>query len=162
MVAEDRKEAMRRMEDVREGATCHARKQQIIYGYKRHVATDQAGMVLAVHSTPASTHDSKGLVPLTKKVRTQHRQEVLAGKGYQSKANDEFLAACGSRSRIMHKGDRNHPINAVQSAENDEISRKHWVVKRTFGSLKRWFGSGSTQLKGLRKVNDRAQFETIP
>ena len=86
-VAEDRKEAMRRTEDVREEAVYHARKQQthpnadhdgrwlkkrnkMIYGYKKHVATDEAGMILAVHTTPANEHDSKGLMPLIKKVRT--------------------------------------------------------------------------------------------
>ncbi len=90
MVAEDRKEAGRRTEDVREEAVYHATKQQThpnadhdgrwlkkrnqtIYGYKKHVATDEAGMILAVHTTPANAHDSKGLVPLIKKVRTEHR-----------------------------------------------------------------------------------------
>ena len=168
-VAEDRKEAMRRTEHVREEAVYHARMQQthlnadhvarwlkkrskMIYGYKKHVATDEAGMILAVHTTPANEHDSKGLVPLIKMVRTQHRQEVLPDEGYKSKANDDFLPVCGSLSRIIHKGYRNCPINAVQSAENREVSRKRSVVERTFGNLKRWFGSGSTQLKGLRKV----------
>jgi len=90
VVAEDRKEAGRRTEDVREEAVYHATKQQThpnadhdgrwlkkrnqtIYGYKKHVATDEAGMILAVHTTPANAHDSKGLVPLIKKVRTEHR-----------------------------------------------------------------------------------------
>ena len=159
-VAEDR--TQRRGEDVRAEAVYHATKQQthpnadhegrwvkkrnrVIYGYKKHVATDEAGMILAVHTTPANEHDSKGLEPLIQKVRVQHRQEVLADKGYKSKANDEFLVACGSRSRIMHKGYRNRPMTAVQAAENREISRKRWVVERTFGRLKRWFCSGSTQ-----------------
>lgn len=176
VVAEDRKE--RRAEDVRAEAVYHATKQQThpnadhearwvkkrnrtIYGYKKHVATDEAGMILAVHTTSANEHDSQGLVPLIKKVRTRHRQEVLADKGYKSKANDEFLVACGSRPRIMHKGYRNRPMNAVQSAQNREISRKRWVVERTFGSLKRWFGSGSTQLKGLQKVHAEHVMEAI-
>lgn len=59
MVAENRKEAMRRTEDVREEVVYHARKQQTysnadlddrwvtkrdktIYGYKKHVTTDEA------------------------------------------------------------------------------------------------------------------------
>ncbi|MXW14927.1 MAG: IS5 family transposase [Rhodothermaceae bacterium] len=176
VVTEDRME--RRREDVRDEAVYHATKRQThpnadhdgrwvkkrnqtIYGYKKHVATDEAGMILAVHTTPANEHDSKGLVPLIQKVRTQHRQEVLADKGYKSKANDEFLAVHGSRSRIMHKGYRNRPMNADQLAENREISRKRWVVERTFGSLKRWFGSGSTQLKGLQKVHAEHVIEAI-
>lgn len=81
-------------------------------------------MILAVHTTPANVHDSKGLVPLIKKVRMQHCHEVLAKKGYRSQANDKFIAACGSRSRIMHKRNPNRPMNAAQSAQNREISRK--------------------------------------
>ena len=175
-VAEDRTE--RDPEEVRDEAVYHASKQQthpnadhdgrwvrkrnkIIYGYKKHVATDEAGMILAVHTTPANEHDSRGLVPLIQKVDTPHRQEVLADKGYKSKANDEFLAVCGSRSRIMHKGYRNRPMTAVQAAQNREISRKRWVVERTFGSLKRWFDSGSTQLKGLPKVHAEHVMEAI-
>ena len=126
-------------------------------------------MILAVHTTSANEHDSQELVPLIKKVRTRRRQEVMADKGYKSNANDEFLVACGSRPRIMHMGYRNRPMNAAQSAENREISRKRWVVERTFGSLKRWFGSGSTQIEktteGTRRARnggDRAQLETIP
>ena len=137
------------------------KRNQTIYGYKKHIATNEAGMILAVHTTAANEHDSKELGPLIKKIRTQHRREVLADKGYKSKANDDFLATCGSRSRIMHKGYRNRPMTAAQSAENREISRKRWVVERTFGSLKRWFGSGSTQLKGLPKVHAEHVMEAI-
>ena len=61
----------------------------------------------------------------------------------------------------MHKGYRNRPMNAGQSAENREISRKSWVVERTSGSLKRWFDSGNTRLKGLQKVHVEQVIETI-
>lgn len=48
-------------------------------------------MILAVHFIPANAHDSKGLVSLIKKVRTQHSQAVLAVKGYKAKENNEFF-----------------------------------------------------------------------
>ena len=41
-------------------------------------------MILAVPFIPAKAHDSKGLVPLVKKVRKQRSQEVLVEKGYKS------------------------------------------------------------------------------
>ena len=44
----------------------------------------QVGMILAVPFIPAKAHDSKGLVPLVKKVRKQRSQEVLVEKGYKS------------------------------------------------------------------------------
>lgn len=116
VVTEDRTE--RRVEEVQLEAVYHAAKQQAhpnadhdgywvkkrnqtIYGYKKHISTTEAGMILAVHTMPTNEHDSMALVPLIN--CTQHQQEVLADKDYKSKANDEFLAVCGSRSRIMHK-----------------------------------------------------------
>ena len=56
-------------------------------------------MIIALHFISANAHDSKGLVPLIKQVRSQQSQEVLVQKGYKSKWSDEFIAACGSRSR---------------------------------------------------------------
>ncbi len=47
-------------------------------------------MILAVHATSTNGHDCEGLVPLIKKVRTKHRQEVLADRGPNRKANDDF------------------------------------------------------------------------
>lgn len=75
VVAEDRKE--RPAEDIREEAVYPVIKQQtqpnsdhedcwvkkrnkMIYGYKKHVATGEAGMILAAHTRPANAHDSKG------------------------------------------------------------------------------------------------------
>lgn len=89
LVAEDRKEAMRCTEEVREEVVYHATKQRTppndnrdgrwlkrrdrtIYGYKEHLATDEGGVILAVQTTPANDHDSKRLVPLIKCVRTRH------------------------------------------------------------------------------------------
>ena len=47
-------------------------------------------MILAVQFIPAKAHDSKGLVPLDKKVRKQHSQEVLVEKGYKSEEIGAF------------------------------------------------------------------------
>lgn len=132
-----------------------------VYGYKKHMATDQNGMVLGVHTTPANQHDSKGLEPLIKKVPKSQRREVMADKGYKSKGNDKILQDNGSKSRIMHKGYRNRPLTKWQIKYNKAISKTRWVVERTFGSLKRWFGSGATRLKGLEKVHGLHVLEAI-
>lgn len=61
----------------------------------------------------------------------------------------------------MHEGRRTRPVNAFQPAENRDISRKHCVLGQTLGSVKRWFGFGSAQLKGLRKVYAEHIMEAI-
>ncbi|VDH03315.1 transposase [Bergeyella zoohelcum] len=44
---------------------------------------------------------------------------------------------------------------------NKWISKTHWVVERTFGSQKRWFGVGQTRLKDLDKVHTQHILEAI-
>ena len=132
-----------------------------IFGYKKQVATDARGMVLGVHTTPANEHDSKGLAPLIKKIPKSQRKQVMADKGYKSKANDQMLKDNGSKSRIMHKAYRNKPLTHWQKVYNKIVSKTRWVVERTFGSLKRWFGSGVTRLKGKDKVHSIHVLEAI-
>lgn len=132
-----------------------------IYGYKKHIATDDNGVILSVHSTPANEHDSKGLIPLIRKTPKSQRKQVFTDKGYRSQGNIEFLSSKGSSSRIMYKAYRNTPLTKREELANRLISKTRWVVERTFGSLKRWFGSGVTRLKGLTKVHGLHVIESI-
>ena len=132
-----------------------------IYGYKKHMATDTNGMILGVYTTPANQHESKGLAPLIKKIPKAQRREVIADKGYKSSANDQMLREKGSKPRIMYKGHRNTPLTDWQIKYNKAISKTRWVVERTFGSLKRWFASGTTRLKGTDKVHGLHVLEAI-
>ena len=47
----------------------------------------------------------------------------------------------------MHKGTRGHEITERQQRINVAISKTHYKVERTFGSMHKWFGAG-TQLTG--------------
>ncbi|MXV38001.1 transposase [Flavobacteriaceae bacterium Ap0902] len=131
------------------------------FGYKKYIGTDKNGIVLGVHTTSANKHDSKGLEDLLKKVPKTQRKQVMADKGYKSKANDELVEKSGSKSRIMHKGYRNKPLTNWQKKYNKLISKTRWVVERTFGSMKRWFGSGVTRLKVIEKVHGVHVMEAI-
>lgn len=124
-----------------------------VFGYKMHIGTDCNGMILGVHTTTANEHDSKGLANLIKKIPKGQRKEVMADKGYKSKANDELLKNNGSKSRIMHKAYRNKPLTDWEKKYNKAISKTRWVVERTFGGMKRWFNSGTTRLKGVDKIH---------
>lgn len=124
-----------------------------IFGYKKHIAVDDNGIVLGLHTTPANEHDSKGLRPLIEKIPPSLRKQVMADKAYKSKENDQMLKSKKSKSRIMHKGYRNKPLTTRQIQYNKIISSTRWVVERTFGSIKLWFGGGKTRVKGLDKVH---------
>ena len=73
----------------------------------------------------------------------------------------QILKNKGSKSWIIHKGYRNNPLTEWQKKYNKSISKTRWVVERTFGSLKRWFGSGTTRLKGKDKVHSIHVLEAI-
>jgi len=48
-------------------------------------------MILGVHTTTANQYDKKGLKLLIYKVPKSQRKQVMADKGYKSKANDQTV-----------------------------------------------------------------------
>jgi len=177
-VAEDRNENERSQTDLEGESTYHHLKKveqpnadnqarwvkkrgKYTYGYKKHIGVDKNGIILGVHTTTANEHDSKGLEPLMDKIPKSQRKQVMADKGYKSKANDQMLKDKGSKSRIMYKGYRNTSLTNGQIKYNKAINKTRWVVERIFGSLKRWFGSGVTRLKRKNKVYSIHVIEAI-
>jgi len=132
------------------------------YGYKRHDAVDENGMIVGTHTTTANEHDSKGLSPLLKKVkRTHKRKGVVADKGYKVPDNDELLKDDKIKNRIMHKAYRNRPLTQAQKRFNRLISKSRWVVERTFGSIRRWFSAGTARYRGMAKMHTQHIMESI-
>jgi IS5 family transposase len=39
----------------------------------------------------------------------------------------------------MHKAHKNRPLTELQKQFNRLISKKRWVIERTFGDMRRWF-----------------------
>jgi len=136
------------------------------FGYKKHVLTDENGMQLSVHTTTANEHDSKGLAPCL-----ANQDEELAitscytDKGYQVPDNVEFLQSPVKnrkvKNRIMHKAHKNRPLTELQKKFNRLISKKRWVVERTFGGMRRWFRSGMARYVGLAKTHTQHLLEAI-
>jgi len=96
-VASDRKEDERKDEDKQkeEDQQVELKKKQpgvdsearwlkkagkLHYGFKKHIATDDQGMVEAVHTTTANEHDSKGLKPVINKVPKAKKKLCLGIK----------------------------------------------------------------------------------
>ncbi len=106
-MAEDRKEDTRSDTEVMEEEKYHQKKEEesphadhetrwfknrcvtwqrlkTYFGYKRHIATNDDGLILGVHTTPANEHDSQGLGDLMEKVPVDERKEVMGVKGYNT------------------------------------------------------------------------------
>jgi IS5 family transposase len=135
---------------------------KLIFGFKKHEAVDENGMVLGVYTTTANEHDSKGLIPLLEKIPRKHKKKgVWADKGYNVPANVIYLAENKIKNRIQRKAYRNRPLTYWEKVFNKKISETRYVVERTFGSMKRWFGAGLTRYKGLEKTHTLHLLEAI-
>jgi IS5 family transposase len=132
------------------------------FGYKKHILTDENGMQLSVHTTTANEHDSKGLKPCL-----ENQDEALAvtscfsDKGYQVPDNAVLLKERKIKNRIQHKAYKNRPLTVWQKEYNRLISKKRWVVERTFGGMRRWFRCGTARYVGLARTHTRHLLEAI-
>jgi len=131
------------------------------YGYKKHIAVDDEGMVEAVHTTTASEHDSKGMTAVLEKVPDQKKESVFTDKGFKVPENDQYLKEHKIKNRIQHKAYRNNPLTYWQKRFNKLVSKQRYVVERTFGGMKRWFGSGKARYKGILKTHGQHVMEAI-
>jgi IS5 family transposase len=139
---------------------------EVRFGYKKHVLTDENGMQLSVHTTTANEHDSKGL-----KSCLENQDEEFAvtscftDKGYQVPDNVAlFKKPVKNRkvkNRIMHKAYKNRPLTDWQKRFNRLISKKRWIVERTFAGMRRWFNCGMARYVGLAKTHTQHLLEAI-
>ena len=61
----------------------------------------------------------------------------------------------------MHKAHKNRPLTELQKKFNRLISKKRWVVERTFGGMRRWFRTGLARYVGLAKTHTQHLLEAI-
>ncbi|HNU54050.1 MAG TPA: IS5 family transposase [Candidatus Syntrophosphaera sp.] len=131
------------------------------YGYKAHTMTDSNGIVVCMEVTSASVHDTVMSHDLIDKAQLSEVDTVYADKGYHSEQNKEILERRNLIDRIMHKRKCNEPGNETTVNRNKSISRRHYVVERTFGSLKRRYGWGRTRYIGLLKTTFYQQMRCL-
>jgi len=61
----------------------------------------------------------------------------------------------------MHKAHKNRPLTELQKKFNRLISKKRWVVERTFGGMRRWFRTEMARYVGLAKTHTQHLLEAI-
>lgn len=131
------------------------------YGYKKHTATNDDGLVLAVDTSPANESDTKHLIPLVKRLGLKKGTRVKTDKGYSSKSNRDFLKENNLKSGIQHKAVRGKALTPREKTFNKMISKTRFVVERTFGSIKKWFDGAKARYKGIQKVDYQHQMQAI-
>ena len=108
--------------------------------------------MLGGEATSANVSDTTMLESVVLGIKLPKGAEVLADKGYASKANRELLKNNGFADGIMYKAQRNTPLTEDEKQANKKISKKRWLVERCFGSLKTLHGLCRARYLGKKKV----------
>ena len=131
------------------------------YGYKKHVATDEQGLVTAIVTTSANESDIVHLEDVVSKANLAKGSRVRADKGYCSQSNRDYLKNNKLKDGIMHKAVRNKALTNHQQKFNKIVSQKRYRIERTFGSIKTWFKTGITRYIGKAKTHTQHVMEAI-
>ena len=133
----------------------------MVYGYAGYFTTDCSGLVEAVDVTPAHVSEMSHFRDWLDKADLSAGTRVLYDKGASSALNREALKSRGLRDGIMRKKPKGRPFNHWQRLRNKAISRRRFVVERTFGTLKRVYGLSRSRYIGMEKVLGEALIKSI-
>lgn len=131
------------------------------YGYKKHVATDEQGLVRAIITTAANESDMVHLSDVVAKAKLQKGSRVRADKGYSSQANRKYLKDKELKDGIMHKASKNKPLTKQQQIFNKIVSKVRYKIERTFGGTRLWFRSGVARYMGKAKTHTQHLMEAM-
>lgn len=131
------------------------------YGFKKHIITDDEGLVIGVKTTKVSTHDSQMFEDLINAANLEKGCEVQADKAYKSKRHDSYLNQHKLKNGTQHRASRSKPLTKKQTKYNKQVAKTRYMVERTFGSMVRWFGAGTARYVGLDKTHTQHVLESI-
>lgn len=102
-----------------------------VHGRKRHIVTDTAGNLLAVHVHPANVQDCHGAVPLLTTLRRRQPAlgHILADRVYRGEQLRRAVADCGPWTIEI--------IQRPPGTKGFQPLPRRWVVERTFAWLGR-------------------------
>jgi IS5 family transposase len=131
------------------------------YGYKKHYVTDNEGLVLGVVTTKASANEITNLEEVLDAADLPTGIAVKADKGYQSEKNKQLLKDKKLKNHILKKAKKNQPLTEWEQKFNKLVGKVRFKVERTFGSIKRWFNSGTARYKGIEKMHTQNLIEAM-
>jgi len=126
-------------------------KRKTTYGFKAHANVDEDGFILSQTLTTGSLHDSNVFEDLL----TGSEEAVYADSAYKSQKHDQLLKSKDIQNRILHRAYRNKPLTEQQKSHNKLASQVRYVVERTFGVLKKYYGLGQARYMGIARNQAR-------
>jgi IS5 family transposase len=107
------------------------------YGYKAHVAADEAHtLIRRVSLTAANVHDSREFETVVR----GDEQMVVADKAYWSQARSQWCGERGIANGILRKPSRGEKLRAATVRVNRLLSRMRCGIEKVFGWWKRCTG----------------------
>jgi IS5 family transposase len=134
---------------------------KFIYGYSGYFTTDEPGLIEAVSTLPANKSEMSNFPQVMESANLPANSRLLYDKGADSKANRQALANLGLRDGIMRKKPKGKKMSYWQKLRNKLISKRRFVVERTFGTLKRTYGFSRARYLGLDKTQGESVIKSI-
>jgi transposase, IS5 family len=134
---------------------------KVRYGYKKHLVTNQEGLVLGVLTTKASVNEISNLEEVLNSVDLPKNIPLKADKGYQSEKNNQLLKTKELKNHILKKAKKNKPLTDWEKKFNKLVGKVRFKVERTFGSIKRWFNGGIARYRGIEKMHTQNLMEAL-
>ena len=131
------------------------------YGYSSVVTTDSNGLINKATTHPANTSESTKFKDNIRQANNHKGTRVLYDKGAISKQNQDALKEQGLRDGIMRKKPKGGNMTYWNKLRNKAISKRRFVVERTFGTLKRTYGMGRSRYISLEKVAEEVNLKAI-
>jgi IS5 family transposase len=119
------------------------------------------GLINKATTHPANDSEMTHFEENIKQANNHKGVRVLYDKGVASKANSKVLKAQKLRDGIMRKKPKGKPMSHWNKLRNKAISKRRFVVERTFGTLKRTYGLARARYIGLEKVASEVNLKAI-
>lgn len=137
------------------------RANKVRYGYKKHVVTNEEGLILGLVTTPANVNEISNLKTVLESADLPKGISLKADKGYQSKENAEVLKIKKLKNHILKKASKGKKLGHWEIKFNKLISKVRYKVERTFGGIKRWFNVQGTRYRGIKKMHTQNLMEAM-
>jgi IS5 family transposase len=131
------------------------------YGYKKHVVTDEEGMILGVVTTPANVNEISNLATVLESANLPKHIPLKADKGYQSKKNAEVLKTNKLKNHILKKAGKGKKLGPWEVKFNKLVGKVRYKVERTFAGIKRWFNVQGARYRGINKMHTQNLMEAM-
>jgi len=131
------------------------------YGYKKHVLTNQDGLIIGALTTPANVNEICNLEDVLQIAKIPENIPFYGDKGYNSEKNSALLKSRKLINRILKKAKKNRPLKAKEKLFNKLCGKTRFKVERTFGSIRSWFKSEKARYRGIAKTHSQVIMESI-